>query len=236
MHPLLYHKIPVKVASEWDTDEVGNLQIDYVAHCGRSAAGEYAHTLSTVDIATSWWEAEAIVGRSQQARRQGLDSIRKRLPFGIRELHPDNDTGMINDLLWRYCQKAKIKMSRSCPYKKNDNAWVEQRNWTHVRKVVGYHRLDTPAELSLLRELYSCLRLYKNFFQPTMKLIGKSTGRWQDPPQIRRAGDTVSTPDGIRPVEAERQAAAASAIRIVECGRTSSAQRRDPKPAFRSHR
>jgi hypothetical protein len=190
VHPLLYHKIPVKVASEWDTDEVGNVQIDYVAHCGRSAAGEYAHTLSTVDIATSWWEGEAIVGRSQEATRQGLDSIRKRLPFSIRELHPDNDTGMINDLLWRYCQKAKIKMSRSRPYKKNDNAWVEQRNWTHVRKVVGYHRLDTPAELSLLRELYSCLRLYKNFFQPTMKLIEKV----RDGGKIHRKYDEPRTP------------------------------------------
>jgi len=190
VHPLLYHKIPVKVASEWDTDAVGNLQIDYVAHCGRSTAGEYAHTLSTVDIATSWWEGEAIMGRSQEATRQGLDSIRKRLPFGIRELHPDNDTGMINDLLWRYCQKAKIKMSRSRPYKKNDNAWVEQRNWTHVRKVVGYHRLDRPAELSVLRELYSCLRLYKNFFQPTMKLIEKV----RDSGKIHRKYDEPRTP------------------------------------------
>jgi hypothetical protein len=76
---------------------------------------------------------------------------------------------MINDLLWRYCQKAKIKMSRSRPYQKNDNAWVEQRNWTHVRKVVGYRRMDTTGELLILRELYANLTLHKNFFQPTMK-------------------------------------------------------------------
>src|ERR1022692_3735073 len=96
-------------------------------------------------------------------------SLRGRLPFRIREIHPDNDTGMINDLLWRYCQKAKIKMSRSRPYQKNDNAWVEQRNWTHVRKVVGYRRMDTSGELLILRELYANLTLHKNFFQPTMK-------------------------------------------------------------------
>jgi hypothetical protein len=173
VHPLLYQKIPVKVASEWDTAEVGNIQIDYVLHCGRSTGGEYLHTISAADIATGWWEGEAIAGRSQSATKEGLDRIRRRLPFRIREIHPDNDTGLINDLLWKYCQRARIKMSRSRPYKKNDNAWVEQRNWTHVRKVVGYRRLDTTGELMILRELYECLTLYKNFFQPAMKLKEK---------------------------------------------------------------
>jgi hypothetical protein len=92
-----------------------------------------------------------------------MTAIRQRLPFRILEIHPDNDRRMINDLLWRYCRQTHIRMSRSRPYKKNDNAWVEQRNWTHVRKVVGYGRLDTTAELAALRELYKHLRLYKNF-------------------------------------------------------------------------
>jgi hypothetical protein len=133
------------VASAWDTTEVGNLQLDYVFPCGRSTAGEYAHTLSAADIATGWW------------------------------VHPDNDSGMINDLLWGYCKDAKpqIKMSRSRPYQKNDNCWVEQRNWTHVRKVTGYRRLDTAGELAILRELYGSVTLYKNFFQPTIKLVEK---------------------------------------------------------------
>ena len=188
VRPLLYQKIPVKVAAEWDTAEVGNLQLDYVAHCGRSTAGDYVHTISAADIATGWWEGEPIAGRSQAATEQGLERIRGRLPFRIREIHPDNDTGMINDLLWRYCQKAKIKMSRSRPYKKNDNAWVEQRNWTHVRKVVGYRRMDTTGELLILRELYAGLTLYKNFFQPTMKLkekvrIGGKIHREYDEPK-----------------------------------------------------
>jgi hypothetical protein len=173
VHPLLYQKIPVKVAADWDTAEVGNLQVDYVAHCGRSTAGEYLHTLSVVDIASGWWEGEPIAGRSQIATQEGVDAIRGRLPFRIREIHPDNDTGLINDLLWKYCQKAKIKMSRSRPYKKNDNAWVEQRNWTHVRKVVGYERMDTTGELRILRQLYADLTVYKNFFQPVMKLQEK---------------------------------------------------------------
>ena len=173
VHPLLYQKIPVKVASEWDTAEVGNVQVDYVAHCGRSRAGQYIHTISAADIATGWWEGEAILGRSQAATKEGLDNIRQRLPFRMREIHPDNDTGLINDLLWSYCQKARIKMSRSRPYKKNDNAWVEQRNWTHVRKVVGYRRMDATGELMILRQLYGWVTLYKNFFQPSMKLKEK---------------------------------------------------------------
>ncbi|MGC8731049.1 MAG: integrase catalytic domain-containing protein [Halothiobacillaceae bacterium] len=173
VHPLLYERIPVKTAAEWDTSEVGNLQIDYVPHCGSSAAGHFLHTLSTVDIATLWWEGQAIAGRSQQATREGLDAIRVRLPFPIRELHPDNDSGMINDLMWRYCQDAGIRMSRSRPYQKNDNAWVEQKNWTHVRKVVGYRRLTTDAQREILNTLYPVLALYKNFFQPAIKLKAK---------------------------------------------------------------
>jgi hypothetical protein len=146
------------------------LQVDYVEHCGRSSGGEYIHTLSAVDIASSWWEGEPIASRSQQATQQGLDAIRRRAPFRFLEIHPDNDSGLVNGLLWRYCRRVRIKMSRSRPYKKNDNAWVEQRNWTHVRKLVGYGRFDTTAELAVMRELYACVRLYKNFFQPTMKL------------------------------------------------------------------
>lgn len=171
--PLLYQKIPVKVASEWDTTQVGNLQVDYVQHCGRSSGGEYVNTLSMVDIASGWWEGEAIASRSQHATEQGLKAIRQRAPFRFLEIHPDNDRGLINELMCRYCRRTRIKMSRSRPYKKNDNAWVEQRNWTHVRKVVGYRRFDTAEELAIIQELYGYLRLYKNFFQPGMKLVSK---------------------------------------------------------------
>ena len=190
LHPLLYRKIPVKVAADWETSQVGNVQFDYVEHCGRSTAGEYLHTLSAVDIATSWWEGEPIAQRTQAATREGMQAIRQRLPFRVREIHPDNDRRMINDLLWRYCRQTHIRMSRSRPYKKNDNAWVEQRNWTHVRKVVGYRRLDTTGELAALQELYKYLRLYKNFFQPVLKLKAKvrSGGK------IHREYDQARTP------------------------------------------
>lgn len=189
-HPLLYQKIPVKVASDWDTSQVGNLQIDYVLHSGRSSGGEYVHTLSVVDIATGWWEGEPILRRTQESTFEGMKRLRARLPFRIREIHPDNDTGLINELMWHYCRAAKIAMSRSRPYQKNDNAWVEQRNWTHVRKVVGYRRIDSAAGCELMRELYLAVGLYKNFFQPVMKL----TEKIREGGKIHRKYDVPRTP------------------------------------------
>jgi hypothetical protein len=187
---LHYERVPVKVASDWDTNEIGNLQIDFVAHCGRSTGGEYIHTLSAVDIASGWWEGEAIAVRSQRETKQGLERMRPRFPFAIREIHPDNDNVMINDLLWDWCRESKIRMSRSRPYKKNDNAWIEQKNWTHVRKVVGYRRYDSARELQLLNQIYALERLYRNFFQPTIKIREKL--RIQG--RIRRRYEPARTP------------------------------------------
>jgi len=143
-----------------------------------------------VDIATNWWEGQAIAVRSQRAAKEGLSQIRDRVPFRIRELHPDNDSALVNDLLWDWTQQEKIRLSRSRPYKKNDNAWVEQKNWTHVRKVVGYRRFDTTRELRLLNEIYAELRLYKNFCLPTIRLKSKERvdGR------IKRKYDQPTTP------------------------------------------
>jgi hypothetical protein len=187
---LIYQKVPVKVAADWDTRQIGNIQVDFVAHCGRSTGGDYIHTISTVDIASNWWEGQAIAVRSQQAAKEGLGLIKARLPFRMLELHPDNDSTLVNDLLWDWTREAKISLSRSRPYKKNDNAWVEQKNWTHVRKVVGYRRFDTTMELRLMNEIYAALRLYKNFFLPTIRLKSKERigGR------IKREYDTPETP------------------------------------------
>jgi len=173
VHPLLYQRVPVKTASEWDRQEVGNLQLDYVLHCGRSAAGEYLLTLSATDIATGWWEGQPQLGRSQKATQESLEQIRQRLPMRMREVHPDNDSGILNDLLCNYCRRHGIRMSRSRPYQKNDNAWVEQKNWTHVRKVVGYGRFTTAAQCEVLRALYAAAADFRNFLQPGMKLKEK---------------------------------------------------------------
>lgn len=144
VHPLLYQKIPVKVMSEQDRSQPGNIQIDCVEHCGASAAGEFIHTLSTTDIATGWWEGEAVMGRAQEPVLKALGETRSRYPFGWLEVHSDNGTEFINHHLLRYTSQEELEFSRSRPYKKNDNALVEQKNWTHVKKFVGYLRYDTP--------------------------------------------------------------------------------------------
>ena len=214
VHPLMYQRVPVKLPNEWDREEVGNLQLDFVLHCGRSTAGQFLHTLSAVDIASAWWEGEPQLGRSQEVTNKGLGQVRSRFPFPVREIHPDNDSAMLNDLVWRYCRQRKIRMSRSRPYQKNDNAWVEQKNWTHVRQVVGYRRYDTAAEQEVLSELYRCLADFQNFFQPVMKLKekvrvgGKIHRKYEKPatPYQRLLNSGVLKPKQRRELEARYQA------------------------------
>jgi hypothetical protein len=172
-HPLLYHKIPVR-GNDWDTSLVGQVEVDLVEHCGASAVGDFINSLSVVDIASGWWEGQAIMGRSQRESFAALNKIRNRTPFPWREIHPDNDTTFINWQLLRYTKQENIKFSRSRPYRKKDNCFIEQKNSTHVRSVIGYLRHDTAAELAAINNLYENeLRLYKNFFQPIMKLKEK---------------------------------------------------------------
>lgn len=190
-HPLLYQKIPVKLCWEQDRGQLGNIQIDLVEHCGQLARGEYVNTLSSTDIGSGWWEGEAVMGRSQEAVFDGLKRVRNRFPFPLKEIHSDNGVEFINWHLFTYTTKEKLGFSRSRPNKKNDNCFVEQKNWTHVKKFVGYFRYDTKEELEILNDLYQKeLRLYKNFFQPVIKLISKQRlgGR------IQRKYDYPQTP------------------------------------------
>jgi len=190
-HPLLYQKIPVKVFSEQDRGREGNVQIDLVEHCGQSAKGEFINTLAHTDIANGWWEGEAVMGKSQRAVFEGLENGRKRFPFPWKEIHSDNGTEFINDHLYRYTLQENIAFSRSRPYKKNDNCLIEQKNWTHVRKIVGYYRYDTREEQAILNNLYrNELRLFKNFFQPVMKLASKE----RIGGKIKRRYDIPKTP------------------------------------------
>ena len=142
--------------------------------CGQSVWGEYIHSLSSTDVSTGWWEGEAVMGRSQEAVFNGSKRVRKRFPFSLKETHSDNGTKFINYHLFRYTQKEELGFSRSRPNRKNDNCFVEQKNWTHVKKFVGYLIYDTQEELSILNRLYrNELRLFKNFFQPLVKLFVK---------------------------------------------------------------
>ena len=190
-HPLLYQKIPVKVFDEQDRITIGNIQIDLVEHCGQSASGEFINTLSNTDINNGWWEGEAIMGKGQIPTQEGLERARKRFPYDWKEIHSDCGKEFINAHLFDYTEKEGLGFSRSRPYKKNDNCLVEQKNWTHVRKIIGYSRYDSLEELNILNDLYSNeLRLFKNYFQPIIKLILKEriNGR------IHRKYDKAKTP------------------------------------------
>ena len=169
----LKQKIPIRL-TQWDTSKVGYVEMDMVVHCGASTLGEYVNTLSVTEISSGWWEGEAIMGRSQEHSFWALKEIRERTPFDWEGIDSDNGPEFINQILYKYCQREKLEFTRSRENKKNDNAYIEEKNWTHVRKIFGYLRYDTYEELAGMNDLYhNELRLYKNFFQPVMKLKSK---------------------------------------------------------------
>ena len=172
-NPLIYQRIPVK-AGGWDRLLPGQIQIDLVEHCGQKASGVFVNSVSSCDVATGWWEGEGVMGSGQERTFKALTRIRERTPFSWLHIHPDNDTAFINWHLVRYAEKEQIDFSRSRPYRKNDNNFVEQKNSTHVRGILGHLRYDTDKELEAMNSLYRGeWRLYKNFFQPVMKLKEK---------------------------------------------------------------
>ena len=169
----LKRQIPIEL-SRWDEKHPGYSEIDLCAHNGGNPEGEFANTLVDTDLATGWTEQEAFLGKAQKRVLTALNSIDAERPFP--RLGIDSDTGgeFINWLLYTFCQNQKIQFTRGRPGKKNDNPYVEEKNWTHVRKIVGYHRYDTPEQVNLLNDLYRReLRLYENFFQSVMKLTAK---------------------------------------------------------------
>jgi hypothetical protein len=187
---LIAKRIPLRM-TDWDTSQVGYVEMDLVCHCGASLAGDYISTLSTLEIASGWWEGEAVLGRAQPRVFQGLRDIRSRSPFLWRGIDSDNDNMFINHQLYRYARKELLEFTRSRAYRKNDNAYIEQKNFTHVRKPLGYLRYDTLEELAVIQDLYrNELRLYKNFFQPVMKLKRKD----RIGGQVKRVYDVPKTP------------------------------------------
>lgn len=189
---LLKHQIPIKT-DHWDVTTPGYLEIDLVSHSGASASGEFLHTLDCVGIHTTWVERQAVLGKGQHGILQALTLIEERLPFALRGLDSDNGSEFINAHLVAFCQRPgghAIQFTRSRPYKKDDNAPIEQKNWTHVRKLVGWERYDTPEARAALTLLYADLRLFQNLFQPSMKLQGKE----RRGSRLIRRYDTPQTP------------------------------------------
>ena len=170
---LLKKLITVHTFTEWDEEQPGFMEIDLVAHCGNTTEGQYLNTLTCTDICTGWTDITGLPRRSQQAVCDAIYLLRQRLPFPLLGIDSDNGSEFINDLLYRYCVDEKITFTRSRPYKKNDQAHVEQKNWSVVRHTVGYDRWETDQELILLESIYEDLRLYINYFQPSLKLVAK---------------------------------------------------------------
>jgi hypothetical protein len=187
---LLKHQIQVRTYRDWDDAVPGFVEADLVAHCGDSARGEYLHTLVLTDIATGWTEIVALPNRSQQTVSGAIDIARRRFPFPLLGLDVDNGSEFLNHNLQRYCTQHKINLTRCRAYNKNDQCYVEQKNWSVVRKIVNYERYEGDEACRRLLALYQPLRLYVNFFQPSMKLLSKE----RSGAQVTKHYDKAQTP------------------------------------------
>jgi len=169
----LKNEVPVRTWREWSDVAVGALQADLVLHCGESTGGFYLTTLCTVDVATGWTELQPVWGLGSQRVGTAVHLVRQRLPFAVRSLHTDNGSEFLNHTLVGWCRREQIAFSRGRSYKKNDQAYVEQRNWLTIRRLVGYDRLTSKRAFALLGELYPLLCRQLNFFRPVRKLASK---------------------------------------------------------------
>src|SRR5574341_89816 len=182
------HHIPIRT-ERWQTTTPGFAEVDLVSHSGNSADGEFIQSLHLPDIHTTWVETRAVLGKGQRGVRAALDEMRTALPFVLQGLDSDNGAEFINNHLFRYCQALHIQFTRGRPYKKDDNAHVEQKNWTHVRKLLGWDRYDSPEALEAINDLYrNELRLMMNLLQPSVHLlrkvrVGSRLKRVYGPPQ-----------------------------------------------------
>ena len=166
--------IPVKTFSEWQDVAPGNLEADFVAHCGGNLSGAFIHSLAATDVASGWTECVPILIREQSLVVETMELLRKRFPFPIVGINTDNDSSFINESLTKYCEMQHISFTRSRPYRKNDQAWIEQKNGSIVRKYLGYHRYSGPVACQTIAHLFDYVRRYVNFFQPSFKLLSKS--------------------------------------------------------------
>jgi hypothetical protein len=208
---LLKHHVPIK-ADHWNVSSPGFTEIDLVSHSGPCAEGEFAHSFNVTDIHTTWTETRAVLGKGQTGILRGLEEMRQTLPFQLQGIDSDNGSEFLNDHLVRYCRTHEIQFTRGRPYKKDDNAHIEQKNWTHVRKLIGWDRFDTPEAVELLNDLYrNELRIMMNLFQPSVKLIGKE----RVGSRLRRIYDAPQTPlDRLRACREADKARLAELLRL----------------------
>jgi hypothetical protein len=187
---LLKHQIAVKTDS-WDVTTPGFTEVDLVSHSGNSADGEFAHTLNVTDIHSTWTESRAVLGKGQSAVKEALNEVERALPFRLLGVDSDNGSEFINWHLKAWCEQKQIQLTRGRPYKKDDNAHVEQKNWTHVRKLLGWERYDSARVVEAMNDLYRHeLRLWMNLFLPSVKLVRKT----RVGSKLRRVYDRPQTP------------------------------------------
>ena len=171
---LLKSAIPIRTFADWEENQPGFLEVDLVTHCGESAESFYLNTLSAVDVASGWSECVPVWGKGQVRVCSAIHRVRRRLPFALLGVDSDNGSEFINQYFYAYCHREKITFTRSRSYKKNDSCHVEQKNWNVVRRLVGYDRYSSKSAYACLERIYNLVRLYVNFFQPTMKLRSKT--------------------------------------------------------------
>ena len=170
---LLKKDIPIRLGTEWDDAIPGYVEIDLVAHCGDSAHGEFVSTLDVTDICTGWTETRAVINKAQRHVFTALMHIESDMPFKYLGIDSDNGSEFINAHLYKYCKTNNICFTRGRPNKSNDNCYVEQKNWSVVRRNIGYYRYEGQVAVDALNSYYNNLRLYTNFFLPQAKLISK---------------------------------------------------------------
>ena len=187
---LLKSSIPIRTFADWKENRPGFMETDLVAHCGESTEGFYLNTLCAVDVASGWTECLPVWGKGQVRVRSAVHRMRQRLPFTLLGVDSDNGSEFINQCFYTYCRQEKITFTRSRSYKKNDSCHVEQKNGNVVRRLVGYDRYASRAAYQCLERLYNSVRLYINFFQPTMKLLSKT----RNGAKVHKVYETAQTP------------------------------------------
>lgn len=166
-------RVPIRTFDDWNGPPPGFLEVDFVAHCGGVLSGSYIHSLVATDVCSGWTEAVPLLAREQSLVAEGIGVIGRQIPVPILGINSDNDSAFINETLVVYCADAEIEFTRSRAYRKNDQAWIEQKNGAVIRRFVGYERYAGPVAGQALARLYGLLRLYVNYFQPSFKLLEK---------------------------------------------------------------
>lgn len=187
---LLKAQIPIRTYADWNEKQPGFVEVDLVAHCGDTTAGEFLYSLTLTDIFTGWTECTVLLNRGQVAVCAAIEAVRARLPFALLGLDCDNGSEFLNAHLLRYCTKHQITFTRCRPYHKNDQCFVEQKNGALVRRWTGYSRFEGEEAAQAMASLYGGLRLHVNFFQPSLKLVSKERVE----ARVRKHYDTAQTP------------------------------------------